>query len=196
MIDSLKHTFEENGKAIALAVVAVVAIVLFLFVLNSPGFGGVGSADGRFNRADVMFMVMMTPHHQQAVEMAEMAPGNTDNENILALAENISTSQRQEIEQMEEWLGEEDVGARQGNARMGGMATEQEMAELNRSEGEGFDDLFAELMIEHHAGGIHMAKMVVRNGRSEALRELAKGMIRMQQKEIDQMRAWRDISPS
>lgn len=145
-----------------------------------------------FNRADLMFMNMMIIHHDQAIEMAELAPERTDNENILALSENISEAQRRENEKMASWL--QDAGFRRpvDGHRMAGMASEQEMEELRSSEGREFDVLFSRLMIEHHRGGIQMARGVVQNGNSEKVSELAQEMIRVQQEEIQKMEEWRE----
>lgn len=74
---------------------------------------------------------------------------------------------------------------------MAGMASQQEMSRLRRVEGREFDLLFSELMIEHHEGGIQMARAEVQNGRSDKVRELAQGMVNVQQVEVEKMEAWR-----
>lgn len=183
---------DEPGKVVLALVVVMAVVATAVFFSGAPGFPGDG--DTRFNRADVMFMTMMIPHHEQAIEMAEMAPERTDNEKILALSENISTAQRQENRQMTEWLEEAGYSTSGRTMRMAGMATPQEMEELEQSRGEEFDRLFAELMIEHHEGGIHMANMVIQNGKSERVSDLAQGMVETQRKEINQMKEWRNLS--
>lgn len=58
-----------------------------------------------FNDADVMFAQMMIPHHQQAVEMADMILAKDDiDEGVLTLAEDIKAAQQPEIEQLQGWL--------------------------------------------------------------------------------------------
>lgn len=142
-----------------------------------------------FNRQDVMFMNMMIVHHDQAITMSEMADNRTDNQNIIGLAENISEAQSAENRQMREWMNE--LGYDTGNHHaMAGMATEQEMQKLRNSSGEEFDKLFAELMIEHHRGGIEMAKNFRQAGRHSELKEMQTAMIETQQKEISKMENW------
>ena len=53
-----------------------------------------------FDRA---FIDAMIPHHQSAIEMAQVALEKSDNPKIKELAENIISAQQREIEQMEEW---------------------------------------------------------------------------------------------
>ncbi|MBC5793572.1 MAG: DUF305 domain-containing protein, partial [Nanohaloarchaea archaeon] len=144
-----------------------------------------------FNRADLMFMNMMIIHHDQAIEMAELAENRTENENILELSENISQAQTKENQKMSEWLREAGFNRPTRGHRMAGMATQQEMNELRQSEGQEFDLLFSELMIEHHEGGIEMERAEVQNGKSEKVVELAKRMIEVQQEEVEKMETWR-----
>ncbi|MDQ3910585.1 MAG: DUF305 domain-containing protein [Actinomycetota bacterium] len=55
---------------------------------------------------DKEFIGVMIPHHQSAIEMANVALENTSNPRIRELANNIVDAQRREIEQMEEWREE------------------------------------------------------------------------------------------
>ena len=52
---------------------------------------------------DEAFMDAMIPHHQSAIEMAQVALEKSDNPKIKELAENIISAQQREIEQMREW---------------------------------------------------------------------------------------------
>jgi uncharacterized protein (DUF305 family) len=58
---------------------------------NSMGSGGMmaskspSDASG-LSRNDVMFLQMMIPHHEQAVEMSTLAETNSTNPEVLALA--------------------------------------------------------------------------------------------------------------
>jgi len=59
--------------------------------------------------ADIAFAQMMIPHHEQAVVMSEFALTNTDNPEVLALAQEIMDAQGPEIEQMNSILGKFDA---------------------------------------------------------------------------------------
>ncbi|MFM7776605.1 MAG: DUF305 domain-containing protein, partial [Actinomycetota bacterium] len=53
---------------------------------------------------------MMIPHHEQAIEMSELAFANTTNPDVLALAEQIRGAQEPEIELMKSWPGVDAMG--------------------------------------------------------------------------------------
>src|SRR5918998_731762 len=55
---------------------------------------------------DEAFIDTMIPHHQSAIEMAQVALENSDNPKIKDLAQNIISAQQREIEQMREWRRE------------------------------------------------------------------------------------------
>ncbi|MFC9516619.1 DUF305 domain-containing protein [Nocardiaceae bacterium NPDC056970] len=65
---------------------------------------GTAEQGGPHNQADVEYVQMMIPHHEQAVEMAELVPSRSGNPDIVALADQIEKAQGPEIEQMEGWL--------------------------------------------------------------------------------------------
>ncbi|KUO56450.1 MAG: DUF305 domain-containing protein [Sphingomonadales bacterium BRH_c3] len=118
-------------------------------------------ANTSFAPGDVMFMQGMIVHHQQAVDMAQLVEGRTNNPDIVALAGRINASQADEMKFMREWLearGEplELAGMDHSQHKMMGMASPAQMADLAASSGTGFDRLFLQLMIVHHRGALDM----------------------------------------
>ena len=115
---------------------------------------------------DVRFMQDMIPHHQQAVQMAELVADRTNRTELADAAGRINLSQRDEIEFMEKWLGDRgervpdpsDHAAMHTDHRMAGMATPKQMAELAAATGTEFDRLFLQLMITHHEGAVTMVE--------------------------------------
>jgi uncharacterized protein (DUF305 family) len=75
--------------------------------------------------------------------------------------------------------------------QMMGMATPAEMEELAAARGRDLDDRFTRLMIEHHLGGIHMARYAEDHAGTEAARSWATGMIEGQRGEIAELNRWR-----
>lgn len=126
----------------------------------------VAIANSSFTPADARFMQDMIPHHHQALVMSRLAPDRTNNPEILDLAGRIDGSQADEIAFMQDWLRErgEDVPdptahhAMHTHHDMAGMASPEQMAQLEASEGTAFDRLFLQLMIPHHDGAIKMVE--------------------------------------
>jgi len=52
---------------------------------------------------DKAFIDAMIPHHQSAIEMAQVARKETDNPKIKTLSTNIVEAQKREISQMKHW---------------------------------------------------------------------------------------------
>jgi uncharacterized protein (DUF305 family) len=77
--------------------------------------------------------------------------------------------------------------AAHGSHGMSGMLTDEQLAELEASSGTDFDQLFAQLMIEHHEGAIEMANAVV-DSSDPRVAQLAKQIISTQEGEIEQLR--------
>lgn len=142
-----------------------------------------------YDQDAIMFAQMMIPHHEQAVEMADMALSNTTNPVILELAAEIKAAQDPEIEQMRGWLdtaGAVEEGAEMHMMHMSGMLSEEELDALRNARDAEFDRLFLEGMIEHHEGAIDMAEDVLENENSE-VKALAAAIIEAQTREIELM---------
>lgn len=73
-------------------------------VTTTASASGTAEQGGVHNEADVAYVQMMIPHHEQAVEMAELVPSRSSNPDVVALAAQIEQAQAPEIEQMEGWL--------------------------------------------------------------------------------------------
>lgn len=56
------------------------------------------------NRLEAVFMSMMIPHHQGAIDMANLAPQRAAHQELKDLAEGIISSQSTEIDEMNGWL--------------------------------------------------------------------------------------------
>ncbi len=69
------------------------------------GMGMMGDVDTLSPpRLEVMFMVEMIPHHQDAVDMSRLAPDRAAHQELKELAAGIITGQSAEIDQMNAWL--------------------------------------------------------------------------------------------
>jgi uncharacterized protein (DUF305 family) len=74
---------------------------------SQMGHGSGGMASGMLMQngeySDERFIDAMVPHHQGAIEMAQVALEHAEHDEIKQLAENIVSAQQREIEQMKQW---------------------------------------------------------------------------------------------
>lgn len=149
---------------------------------------------------DVTFMHDMIPHHNQAVQMAELVAERTNRPELIDVAGRINVSQADEIKFMQQWLeqrGEKIPDPTAHNAMhtshdMAGMATPEQMAQLTQLQGTEFDRLFLELMITHHEGAVTMVEELHEQPGSAydpVLFEFTNDVVNDQTTEIERMNA-------
>lgn len=175
------------------ALVVTAALGLTACADDTAGSPGTGSdTSSRFNDADVAFVQSMIPHHEQAIEMAELAADRAESTEVKQLAADIEAAQGPEIDQMKSWLdqwGQEatpEGGMDHGD--MGGMMTAEDMTMLEEADGAQFDRMFLEMMIEHHEGAIAMARTEQANGVNPDALALAERIESDQEAEIAKMK--------
>ena len=170
------------------------------------------------NDADVEFATEMIPHHAQAIVMAEMAEDRADSQDVQDLAADIKAAQGPEIDMLstmlETWgedvpepgagmggMGGMDHGAASDNmddmdgdrdsgdgSGMPGMMSSGDMSDLEDAAGMDFDEMFLQMMIEHHEGAIEMAQTERADGENPQAIDLAKDIEAAQTQEIDKMK--------
>ena len=162
------------------------------------------------NDADVAFASDMITHHAQALSMVDLTLKRELDPEVQALAEDIRDAQGPEIETMADWLTKwgEDVPATMrdhvnsghdmgdmsdtmddmGHDDMPGMMTADEMNELEDAPDSDFQDMWLEMMIEHHEGAIEMAETEQADGQFKDAVDLAGQIIDAQKQEIETMK--------
>ncbi|WP_433714020.1 DUF305 domain-containing protein [Nocardia sp. CA-084685] len=150
-------------------------------------------SDTAYNDADVTFLQMMYPHHAQAVEMADLVPNRSQNQQVLDLAANIKKAQDPEMTQIGALLQRFGKPAPSADASIGhgmpGMMSQDQMSSLAALSGLDFDRMWLEMMINHHTGAVDMAETEQASGTNPEAQKLADSIISAQQTEIDQMNA-------
>jgi uncharacterized protein (DUF305 family) len=159
---------------------------------SSPDAAPSPSVSEAHNNADEMFAMMMIPHHEQAVEMADMIIDKSGiDPQITTLAEKIKAAQQPEITQMEGWLdawGVGDPNAMPDDMDHGnGMMSDGDMSELESATGADAGRIFLNQMIQHHEGAIDMATAEVEDGQHPDAVTLAENVITSQTAEITVM---------
>jgi uncharacterized protein (DUF305 family) len=184
----------------------VIALVIALCGLAAVLGWRLGSSEpakpGR-DSVDVGFFQDMTTHHQQAITMALDYVRNGDDPRLLQTAREIVTYQSSEIGMMNVYLARWGRDGDQPARAMGwmqppvprnempGLATEAQMAALSTARGAELDELFTALMINHHAGGVHMAANAAQHAEEASTRKWAAAMEDGQRGEISEMNQWR-----
>ena len=183
---------KKNGL-IAVLIAVILVLVGAQFSGDHDGFmhmGNSSSNESDYSSNDIMFAQMMIPHHQQAVEMSDLALSISTNENVLALARQIRAAQAPEITQMKAWLTAAGASSTMGHDMgMDGMLSDDEIDALSKATGNEFDKLFLSGMIAHHEGALAMVTMIEDSENDEA-RKLASDIKSSQSAEIELMKVY------
>ena len=138
---------------------------------------------------DVEFAQMMIPHHEQAVEMADVALENdTASQDVKALAAQIKAAQDPEIQTMKGWLAQWGAAESSGQMDHGGMMSDDDMSSLMGASGPEFNQMWLTMMIEHHEGAVEMAQDVLATTSNPEVEKLATAVVEGQEKEITTMK--------
>ena len=159
---------------------------------NSSGHMGHGtssSSNANYTGADIMFLQMMIPHHQQAIDISNLAIKASSDPELLELAKIIARDQAAEIKQMKAWLKDAGASEDMGHSMdgMGGMLNDDELASLRAATGKEFDTLWLKGMTEHHDGAIHMTQMI-EDAQNEDIKAFGTKVIKDQSEQIAQMK--------
>jgi uncharacterized protein (DUF305 family) len=184
------------------AVILIAALCLVTGVVgwrlaqdDHPGRGSV----------DVGFLEDMQTHHLQALEIGYAYLEHGTEPTLRHIARDIISDQGIEVGQMRSVLSEwgfQSTPDPEGTAmawmhephpaqQMPGMATGADLDQLRNAQGEEADDLFTQLMIRHHEGGIHMADFAATDAETSNIRNFARGMAASQRSEIGEINAVR-----
>lgn len=170
---------------------------------SSPQGGSPTSSTATGSASDIAFAQLMIAHHEQAIEMAELAAQRAGSAEVKALAGGVHDAQAPEIQQMEAWLdawhaprempGASDGSMDHSGMDMGGMSaagmmSAEDMAALMDASGRDFDRMYLQMMIAHHQGAITMANEVLAETTDADVEQLAQSIVDAQTAEIDQMR--------
>ena len=142
--------------------------------------------------SDAAFVDAMVPHHEGAVEMAEVALQNAEHEEIRILAREIIDAQRAEIEEFGRLRGE------LGGTTMEGMSEEEMNGQMGMTDARDlagarpFDRAFIDAMMPHHESAIAMARVALEESENPRIRRIAEDIVSSQEREISQMKQWRE----
>jgi uncharacterized protein (DUF305 family) len=156
---------------------------------------------------------MMTAHHQQALEMADLALTRAKRPEIKQLARSIIKDQKSEIQTMAT-LYKTAYGTEIPAMAMGGGMMGKDGSAMNKDGNRGmtqmpmngmsgmkmdmnalknaadFDREFLRQMSAHHQTATEMSQMVLQTTKSPEIQTLAQSIVKAQTAEIGQMQKW------
>jgi uncharacterized protein (DUF305 family) len=180
---------DESGALVMRLKRAITGIFIAIVALSLSGCAGTETKDSMHNHStqaagdlssdDVMFLQMMIPHHQQAIDISDLALTKSADSELLALAKNIRDEQGAEIVKMKSWLEEANASSHSDSHSMDGMLSDAELAALDKATGKSFDVLWLKAMTGHHTGAIDMATMI-ENAKSAEIKSFGEGIVASQ----------------
>jgi uncharacterized protein (DUF305 family) len=196
--DDLALDVDEQPRRPGPTIVQALVLAAALVFLTSVVTVWWVSRDPSPNAADVGFYDDMTTHHFQAIAMAYTYLDHGTDPVLRGTAKEIHFVQIGDIRQMQaalqEWhrggtpdVAMEWMGMRVSQDAQPGMVTEAQLAALERARGRGLDDLYSRLMIDHHAGGIHMGAAAATRAHLTSVRATAASIAANQRTEITEL---------
>ena len=149
-------------------------------------------------RYDPHFIDMMIVHHQEAVEMADLAKTKSTNAKVKAFATKTAADQQKDIETLQahrnHWyagkpiMDPATVEAMMNNMHPGmNMNMEETRRSLRAANGAAFDKQFLDTMIHHHVMAVDMAKEAASKAEHAELKDFARNAVTKQTAEITEM---------
>lgn len=181
----------SGNKLIAVIGVGILILLGLVYVISMDDDEAMSGKD-----VDGAFVSQMVPHHESAIEMAEVAKENAEHPEIVKLANDIIRAQGSEIETLNGIhdrlfggsMDSQDHGDLGMDESMMGMEMDMDSLETAKP----FDREFIDQMIPHHQGAIRMARVELREGEDQEAKDLAMEIVDAQAAEIEQMNTWRE----
>ena len=182
------------------------AILALLIASHASVLGGAGFGTPGDDSPEAGFARDMATHHAQAVEMGFVVRDRSTDPELRALAYDIISTQSTQRGIFMGWL--QEWGLPQGSTQprmawvgmghtgtpapgeplMHGMASAEELRQLEAATGVDAEIRFLQLMIRHHEGGVIMARAVLERSKRPEVVQMAKAIDSGQMVEIALMK--------
>ncbi len=190
----------ESSRSVRLMLVLILAAsVVAVAACGSDDDPSSASSDGN-RKVEKAFLTGMAHHHETAIEMARIAQKRGKDPFVKKLADNIIATQEGELAQMKKIYQrlfggalKPDPGAHDGlglSAEEAGMTHTEDTNKMLEAANP-FDRAFVDEMVPHHRGAIKMAKVVLKSTDDAALKALATGIVKTQEREVAEMNSFR-----
>lgn len=164
----------------------LLGLIVTGYSLWSARMPGEGSPEATFARD-------MGAHHEQAVEMAVIVRDRGNDETLRTIALDIILTQQAQLGMMQGWLAVWGLPVNGPGAPMGGqgemmgMASYDDILQLQTLPPTDLEIRFLQLMIRHHQGGVMMAQEALQQTDRPEVVRLATSIVNSQQSEIKAM---------
>jgi uncharacterized protein (DUF305 family) len=181
----------SKNKMIAVFGAGILIVLGLVYVVSMDHDESASGQD-----VDGAFVSQMVPHHESAIEMAEVAKENAEHPEIVQLANDIVRTQGAEIEALNQ-IHDRVFGGPMDSQDHGGLGMDESMMGMDMDmksleTAKPFDREFIDQMIAHHQGAIRMARVELRDGEDQEAKDLATAIVDAQVAEIEQMNRWRE----
>jgi uncharacterized protein (DUF305 family) len=147
---------------------------------------------------DLHFIDMMIMHHQEGIEMAELAQTKAQSAKVKAFATKTAADQKKDIDELQShrkhWYADKPIMDHSTMQSMMQkmhpdmkMDMEDTRRRLRATNGAAFDRLFLDTMIHHHMMGVDMAKEATTKVEHNEIKEFAQKTVTKQTAEITEM---------
>ena len=195
----------KQRKTTALTLAGLV-VALAIIVMTTGNRTGSAQQMGEMPY-DLHFIDMTIMHHQEGIEMAQLAATRAASARVKAFAEKTAADQQRDVEELQAhrnlwYAGRPLMDQAMMESMMKSMHPDMKMdmeetrRALRAASGAAFDRLFLDTMIHHHLMAIDMAKEATTKAEHTELKEFARKAVTKQQNEITEMNKLKGGGPS
>jgi len=182
------HILAQSNRRLALFISIFLTLFSTVIAITPATASSHASTLKNLDMNEIMFAQGMIPHHQQAIDMSNMALKNGASAEVKKLAKGIISAQQKEMSQLKYWLTatkssmtmDHDMG-------MNGMLSKGDLVALKKLKGSKFDTAFLKAMIAHHEGALEMVALLDGTENTEA-KKIATDITKGQSAEITLMK--------
>lgn len=131
------------------------------------------------------FAMMLKMHHQSAVDMSDMEIKQGKNAQVKALGTKVKTNNQKEIKELDQFLSSHKPMS--GSSKLGQQGMEI-MHSGKHSMNGNVDHDYASMMAQHHQQGIDMARVFLKEGKTEKMKTMANNVIKVQTEEMAELK--------
>jgi uncharacterized protein (DUF305 family) len=144
-----------------------------------------GCSMGSASQTEAEFVAAMVPHHRLGVELLQIAEPRVNDVRVRRLVFEMASYHDADLHHLDHYLSGWSLAEAEVYS---GWLDPQRVRALESLSGAEFDVAWLEAMIEHHEGALDLSVQLVDDGGRKDLVTLATGILKVQSRELAQMR--------